>query len=211
MSGRVRIALIDDHALVSAGVRTLLQSDETFEVIWTGTTVDDFLAAAPAADIVLLDLVLETGTSTPEDVEAIRARGCVVIIVTAFPTHTAVRELILAGAQTVFPKSQSPEELLAILVTATTDDDEISPLVAAAFANCDQTADIELSPQERRVLALYGSGLKIVSVARHLNVSENTVKEYLRRVRRKLADTNHHAPTQLDLNREARRLGVLPE
>lgn len=206
------LALIDDHELVTAGLRSLLDQQHTFKVTWTGSSVEEFLEREPEAELVLLDLVLADRTVGPKDVHQLRELGRTVVIVTAFPTHERVRELMLAGAHTVVAKSQSPEDLLAVLISITIEDYEISPLVAAAFANSDaEPTTIELSAQERKVLALYGSGLKIVSVARHMNVSENTVKEYLRRVRRKLADNDRHAPTQLDLNREARRLGVLPE
>lgn len=204
------VALIDDHELFRDGLRLSLQ-DAGYKVVWTGETASEFEAASISSDVVLLDVALRDRWTNGNDVSALTDAGCRVIILTGFASHERVDELILAGALSVISKEGSSETFLSALEEVLSNDFDITPLIASALAASNSTALIELSPQEARVLALYGSGMKLITVAHHLDISVNTVKEYLRRVRRKLADIDRPATTQLDLNREARRLGVLPD
>lgn len=66
-----------------------------------------------------------------------------------------------------------------------------------------------LSDRERHVLMLYVSGLKLASVARRLDISPHTAKEYLDRVRGKYLAVGRPAPTKVDLHREAIRDGFV--
>lgn len=66
-----------------------------------------------------------------------------------------------------------------------------------------------LSDRERNVLVLYVSGLKMTSVARRLDISPHTAKEYLDRARGKYVAVGRPAPTKVDLHREAMRDGLI--
>lgn len=66
-----------------------------------------------------------------------------------------------------------------------------------------------LSDRERNVLVLYVSGLKMTSVARRLDISPHTAKEYVDRVRGKYVAVGRPAPTKVDLHREAMRDGLI--
>jgi DNA-binding NarL/FixJ family response regulator len=68
-----------------------------------------------------------------------------------------------------------------------------------------------LSDQERNALRYYAAGLKMAAVARRMNVSENTAKEYIRRVREKYTAAGRPVPTKTDLYREAVRDHFLDE
>ena len=162
-------------------------------------------------DVVLIDIALRDRWTSGSDVARLTDGGSRVVVLTGFASHDRIDELILAGALSVISKEVSTSDLLATLDDALSNDFDITPLIASALASSPNPQLIELSPQEARVLALYGSGMKLVAVAHHLGISVNTVKEYLRRVRRKLAEIDRPATTQLDLNREARRHGVLPD
>lgn len=204
------VALIDDHELFRDGLRRTL-ADAGYEVVWTGASPSAFEAAGVTPNFALVDIALQDRWTSSNDVSRLIDAGCRVVILTGFPNHERIDELILAGALSVISKEGSSEEFLNTLEEVLSNDFDITPLIASALASASNPGLVELSPQEARVLALYGSGMKLVTVAHHLNISVNTVKEYLRRVRRKLADIDRPATTQLDLNREARRLGVLPD
>lgn len=204
------VALIDDHEMFRDGLERTL-TDNGYEVIWSGESPAAFDQVGLRPDVVLIDVALRDRWTNGSDVARLTESGSRVVVLTGFASHDRIDALILAGALSVISKEVSTSDLLATLDDALRSDFDITPLIASALASSRNPQLIELSPQEARVLALYGSGMKLVAVAHHLGISVNTVKEYLRRVRRKLAEINRPATTQLDLNREARRHGVLPD
>src|SRR5215470_18702678 len=88
--------------------------------------------------------------------------------------------------------------------------DWVSPRLAYIFATDDAPDRPALSAQETRTLRLYATGMPIKSVARRLSISEETAKQYVRRVREKYAQANRAAPTKLDLYYRAVEDGHLP-
>ncbi|MEY3407206.1 MAG: hypothetical protein RL038_267, partial [Actinomycetota bacterium] len=68
---------------------------------------------------------------------------------------------------------------------------------------------VELSEQERKALTLYASGLTMEAVARRMNISENTAKYYIGRVRDKYQQAGIQARTKVELNRAARDAGLI--
>ncbi|MFA7266096.1 MAG: response regulator transcription factor [Candidatus Nanopelagicales bacterium] len=207
---KTSIALIDDHEMFRDGLARTL-NENRYEVIWSGESAAEFAAASVNPDVVLIDVALRDRWTSGSDVAQIASADTRVVVLTGFPNHERIDELILAGALSVISKEGSTDDFLAVLDDALSNDFDITPLIASALASTGSPQLVELSPQEARVLALYGSGMKLITVAHHLDISVNTVKEYLRRVRRKLAEIDRPATTQLDLNREARRHGVLPD
>jgi DNA-binding CsgD family transcriptional regulator len=67
-----------------------------------------------------------------------------------------------------------------------------------------------LSQQERRALQLYATGMPLKSVARKMTISDETVKQYLGRVREKYARAGRAAPTKLELYHRAVEDGHIP-
>jgi Bacterial regulatory proteins, luxR family len=78
-------------------------------------------------------------------------------------------------------------------------EDGISPRLAYIFATDDAPDRPVLSPQETRALRLYATGMPMKAVARRMNISEETTKQYVGRVREKYARAGRAAPTKLDL------------
>lgn len=208
---QTRVAIVDDHSMVVAGLEQLLGVRPELSVVWRGPSISELLTSDTVAEIVLLDLDLGQERVGAREVRALVNRGSTVIIVSAFATPDSVREVYYAGASGVVAKSEPPEVLIAAIDRAISGDDSITPSVAGALANASPDHSLPLSVQELRVLALYGSGLKISAVARNMGIQPNTVKEYLKRIRLKLADAGRPSPTQRDLYREALRRGILKE
>ena len=67
-----------------------------------------------------------------------------------------------------------------------------------------------LGPREKQVLSLYAAGLEIPEVAHQLYITENSVKEYLKRIRVKYTQVNRPANNKLDLFRRAIEDGIIP-
>ena len=67
-----------------------------------------------------------------------------------------------------------------------------------------------LGPREREVLSLYAAGLEIPQIGRTLYITENSVKEYLKRIRVKYTQVDRPANNKLDLLRRAIEDGIIP-
>lgn len=210
MTRTFRVAIVDDHALFVDALGNHLRSIG-YDVVWTGTDPSLVPAHQEPLDLILLDLNLDDNWVTTHQVQVLARTGAKVVIVTGFPDYQKLSDLILAGAVTIIDKHEPVARLTETIEQVLREGVDLSPLVAATLAATFRPTAIELSPQEARVLALYGSGMPIRTVAETLHLSTHTVKEYLRRVRRKLAELNQPASTQVDLYRAARHLGVLDE
>jgi two-component system, NarL family, nitrate/nitrite response regulator NarL len=166
--------------------------------------------AGRRADVVLLDLDLGDGTTAERNVAAIRAAGPAVLVLSATGRPAAVRDAMRAGARGYVLKHEEAAELRAAIRAVAAGTDWVSARLACIFATDDAPDRPALSVQESRTLRLYATGLPIKSVARRLGISEETAKQYVRRVRKKYAQAGRAAPTKLDLYHRAVEDGHLP-
>ncbi|MEV0322987.1 response regulator [Streptomyces sp. NPDC050658] len=192
---RIRIAVIDDQVIVRAGLRTLVEYAEGFEVV---AEADDGTHAVPLAekhrpDVVLMDL------SMPglDGLEATRLLMRLptpphVLILSVYDADTRVLDALRAGASGFLLKDLQPQELFAALRTVVAggrviDDNVLSRLVRQAAERAPAQAGAidqklcTLSESERRVLALIGAGLTNAEIADRLNWPRSSVKTYVSR------------------------------
>lgn len=206
----MNVAIIEDHALVVAGLKDVVASRGDMQVTLVSDDLGDLQPRVDEVDLALVDLGLSNGFIGVDDLREIIDAGVKVIVVTGFASPKLIHDLYMAGAVDVVSKADPPEVLSHALDKISVGDDSMSPAVAAAVANT-SAIDSKLSSREQEVLALYGSGLTIAAVASRLVVSDNTVKEYLKRIRLKLAEVGRPAPSQRDLYREAVREGLITD
>jgi len=211
-TGRVDVAVVDDHPIILDGItRWVTVPDSGIRVVATAATVDAVLAGPGRhAHVVLLDLDLGDGTTAERNVATIRAVGPAVLVLSASDLPAAVRDAIRAGARGYVLKNEEAAELRSAILAVAAGKDWVSPRLAYIFATDDAPDRPALSVQETRTLRLYATGMPIKSVARRLSISEETAKQYVRRVREKYAQANRAAPTKLDLYYRAVEDGHLP-
>jgi two-component system, NarL family, nitrate/nitrite response regulator NarL len=180
-------------------------------VVGTAATVAALLAGPGRhAHVVLLDLDLGDGTTVEENVAAIVAAGPAVLILSASGRPPAVRAAIRAGALGYAVKDEPAAEIRAAIREVAAGRDWISPRLAYILATDDAPDRPALSEQERRALQLYATGMPMKSVARRMAISEETVKQYVQRVRQKYARAGRSAPTKLELYHRAVEDGHIP-
>ena len=125
-----------------------------------------------------------------------------------------MRECLGAGALGFVPKAEDADEIPRAIRAAAAGEGYVSAALAALLvaSERDPAADPPppLSPQERRALVLYASGLPLKSVAEHLDISAETAKTYLGRVREKYAQAGREARTKIALHRRAVEDGRRP-
>lgn len=211
-----RVALIDDHESVRLGLEAACARAETKEVVFSGSSVTEYLTwrsktgAAPA-DVVVLDLTLGDGTTVTENVRRLVLDGSSVIIHSVADRPAAVREALAAGAAGVVSKSSRIDDVIAAVATVARGEPLNNVEWASAVEGDREFADAQLSAREREVLRLYAAGLPLKVVADRLGVAYSTAKENITRVRVKYVEVGRPAPTKVDLLRRAMEDGILAE
>jgi two-component system nitrate/nitrite response regulator NarL len=186
---KIRILLIDDHALFREGVTRFLASEPDFEMTGHCASVDealDILGRTPA-DVVLLDFDLGAEKGTRFLVRAgERGFSGPVLVVTAGLTDAEAAELIRRGVAGIFHKHNSPELLVAAIRKliggeAWLDQRYLRMLLSGGPVD-DQLGEPRLSERERDVLRAVFEGLANKEIAARLQVSESSVKATLQQL-----------------------------
>jgi len=195
----VRVLLVDDDDLMRAGLRAVLSSDETIEVV--GEAPDGRAAVERAIglrpDVVLMDVRMPglDGIAATRELLAV-APDVKVVILTTFEQDDYIFGALSAGASGFLLKRTRPEELIAAIHTIAAGDSLLSPSVTrtvihrmaqqpAPDTSSEARLD-ELTPREREVLELIARGLSNGQIAAALVVEESTVKTHVKRILRKL-------------------------
>ena len=187
----VRVVLVDDHPVVRAGLRALLDGRPD-EVVVVGEAVDAASARdtihATAPDVVLMDLNLGAG---PGGITAIRALDAArdrprVLVLTTYQTEADVLAAIDAGASGYLLKDAPPDELFRAVRATARGETVLSPAVAAMMVRRASSPGPVMTPREVEILGLLAQGLGNKEMARQLLVSEATVKSHLTHVYAKL-------------------------
>ena len=211
-SSPLTIGIIDDHELVRQGLSSLLVgaaiADRSVDVVYSGLDAQECLARRPR--VVLLDVDLGPGSDPVEvTVATLQDGGVAVLLISAFDDARSIRAGLAAGALGFVPKRVSLDALVEALGTVSADELYLSVDLASILAAAVETPD--LSPRESHALRLYASGLSIAAVARRMEISPHTAKEYLDRVRAKYAAVGRTARTRTELYAAARNDGLLKD
>jgi two-component system, NarL family, response regulator DevR len=193
----IRLLMVDDHEVLRLGLRTLFSEADGFEVVGEAGTMAGAISSTRALepDVVLMDVRLPDGSGV-EACREIRTRRpqTRVLFLTSYADDDAVLATILAGAQGFLLKEVGSDELLRAVRAVANGQSILDPAVTQRVltrvqtlsASSTELKEEELSPQERRVLALVAEGKTNKEIAVALNLSEKTVGNYLSNVFQKL-------------------------
>lgn len=204
-----RLAMVDDHPLVLLAFESLIHERRDYTIVYSGPNLSAALALEPPVDLLLLDLDLGAAEADEESVAQACDRGIRVLVVSALGTPAAIRRMLNAGVAGFVSKAEATTVLLEAVDTVMAGGTWTSPQVAIAIFSDTRCPD--LSDQEQHALVLYASGLKLDAVAREMNVTTNSAKTYLDRVRAKYAAVGRPITSKIDLYREARRDGYVDD
>ena len=198
MSESIRVLLVDDDDLMRAGLRSVLSSDETIEVV--GEAGDGRVALAEIRklrpDLVLMDIRMPELDGISATREVLSAEPDVkVVVLTTFEEDDYIFEALSAGASGFLLKRTKPEELIAAIHTVADGDSLLSPSVTRRVIDrmaSHPSAVVpsrrldELTPREREVLELVARGLSNREIASEFVIEESTVKTHVKRILMKL-------------------------
>ncbi|MBM6405533.1 response regulator transcription factor [Phycicoccus sp. CSK15P-2] len=190
----IRVLVADDHRLVRAGLRTLLEAEPDIAVVAEARDGGEAAESATATrpDVVLMDLSMPGVDGVDGTRGVLAGRPEVrVLVLTSFSDRVRVREVLAAGAIGYVLKDSEPEALVAAVRAAAAGHVPIDPRVAAALLPSTgdperDAAAVGLSPRETEVLRLVSQGLANKQIARALGITERTVKAHLGRVFREI-------------------------
>jgi DNA-binding NarL/FixJ family response regulator len=191
----IRVLLVDDHPLLRAGFRLLVQDYDDIEIVAEAGNVAEALAALEQGgqDIVVLDIGLpdRSGIEVLSEIQR-RWPTVGVVIYTRMPEAQFAVRAMKAGAAAFLNKSTSPEEVASAIRTVAKGGTYINPRVAATLArdlrrdHMEMTHD-DLSPREFEVFRLIVSGKSTTEIASQLNLSAKTVSTHKKNMMNKLA------------------------
>ncbi|PJR09113.1 response regulator [Sinorhizobium meliloti] len=196
MVERIRVAVVDDHALFRAGVIQSLGFDSAIEVVGEGGSAAEAvqLARELAPDLILLDVSMP-GNGIEAAREILRMpEPPRVAMLTVSEEDDDVTGALEAGAVGYLPKGIRAPDLIAAVRSLMDGRSVVSPDLALRVlsnkARAEASPLASLSDQERRTLRLVASGLSNREVGGRLAVQEKTVKYHVTNILRKLRARN---------------------
>jgi DNA-binding NarL/FixJ family response regulator len=204
----IRVVIADDHPVVRAGVRALLDAEDDIVVVGEAATPDEAvaLAEAHAPELVLMDLQFGDRASGTEATRRVRALAAppYVLVLTNYDTDGDILGAVEAGASGYLLKDAPPDELLAGVRAAAAGQSALAPAIAGRLLARLREPRVTLSAREIEVLQLVSRGASNAEVAARLHITDATVKSHLAHVFSKLGVTSRTAAVA-----SARGLGIL--
>lgn len=201
MSSTIRILVADDHAVVRAGLRALLEHQGHFKVVAEASTGEEAIARAQEhrPDVAVLDIRMP-GVSGIEACRQIvqTVEGCRVIMLTSYAEDELLFAAIQAGASGYVLKRIGDNELVQAVERVSRGEGMLDPaMTSTVFMEMRKATQAqhaaafsELTPQELAVLALVAEGMTNRQIAVKLYLGEGTVRNYVSSILAKIGVSN---------------------
>jgi len=211
MAKKTTIVLVDDHAVVRAGVRRLLEQEPLFEVIGEAESGEKAyqILAELKPDVMVMDLSMP-GMGGLEAIRRIlmRYEKAKILVLSMHEDLSFANQALKLGAKGYLTKNTLADDLVKSIETVTQGDvflsDEIAKKMAMQSISGNQDPVHELSAREFEIFRLLAEGLDIEAIASTLNISSKTVSNYQTMIKQKL-----NINTPIELIRYAIKVGVI--
>ena len=187
----IRVLVVDDHIVVRSGIEQVLATTDDIEIV--GLAPDGQRAVemvqALEPDVVLMDLSMPVmdGVEATRRIRAL-APDTKVVVLTSFSDQARITDAMSAGAEGYLLKHADPAQIMDAIRSVVTGGVPLDPKAARVMLNSQRgmrPAD-PISSREREVLVLLCKGMANKQIARHLGISERTVKAHLTHVFQRL-------------------------
>jgi len=215
MSDKTRVMLVDDHAILRAGIAALLDLEPDLEVVAEAGTGEEAVERAKALkpDVVVMDLDMPGmgGLEATRQITALDQKTRVLVL-TSHAEADYLLDVLEAGGSGYVEKTRAEEDLIAAIRLVARDEVFLYPsatkLLLRGYRMAEEKGEVdpleELSEREREVMALTAEGYSSSEIGKKLFLSPKTVDTYRARLMQKLG-LNHRS----ELVRLALETGVL--
>jgi two-component system, NarL family, response regulator NreC len=212
---KIRLLLVDDHAVVRMGLRMLFENEPDIEILAEASSAREAIETASRLqpDLILMDIGLPdlSGIDATREIKKLMPNIHVVAL-TIHEDQEYFFKMLEAGASGYVPKRAAPEELLTAIRTAARGEVYLYPSLAKLLVKdylgqshpLPVTPENELTSREREVLLHLANGSSNDEIATALTISSNTVERHRENIMRKL---NLHSRSELV--RYAIRKGII--
>jgi len=213
MSKKINIILVDDHAVVRAGVRRLLEQEPLFDVIGEAESGEKAyqLFGELNPDVVVMDLSMP-GMGGLEAIRRILMRDekAKILVLSMHEDLSFANEALKLGTKGYLIKNTLGEDLVKAIEAISQGNiflsDEIAKKIAVSSIDGGQDLIHDLSAREFEIFRLLAEGFEVDAIATTLNISSKTVSNYQTMIKQKL---NIHTP--VELIRYAIKAGVIKD
>jgi DNA-binding NarL/FixJ family response regulator len=211
MAKKTTIVLVDDHAVVRAGVKRLLEQEPLFEVIGEAESGEKAyqIFGELKPDVMVMDLSMP-GMGGVEGIRRIlmRYEKAKILVLSMHEDLSFANQALKLGAKGYLTKNTLADDLVKSIETVIQGDvflsDEIAKKMAMQSISGNQDPVHELSAREFEIFRLLAEGLDIDAIASTLNISSKTVSNYQTMIKQKL-----NINTPIELIRYAIKVGVI--
>ena len=211
MSKKVTIVLVDDHAVVRAGVKRLLEQEPLFEVIGEAESGEKAyqLFGELNPDVMVMDLSMP-GMGGLEAIRRIlmRHEKAKILVLSMHEDLSFANQALKLGAKGYLIKNTLGDDLVKAIEVISQGEiflsDEIAKKIAVSSIDGGQDPIHDLSAREFEIFRLLAEGVEVDAIAATLNISSKTVSNYQTAIKQKL---NIHTP--VELIRYAIKAGVI--
>lgn len=215
MIDKIRVLIADDHTIVRAGVRLLLEAEPDIEVIGEALNGEEAVAQAEALrpSVILMDIAMP-GTNGLEATRRIKARfpDTHVLVLTMHRSDEYFFELLKAGASGYVLKAAETNELIGAIHAVARGEVFLYPTMArqllqdylSRLNDAGEPGQPALTPREKEILRLMAEGYSNKEIAEQLVISPSTVHSHRTNLMQKLNLNSRH-----ELIQYARRRGLI--
>ncbi len=211
MAKKTTIVLVDDHAVVRAGIRRLLEQEPLFEVIGEAESGEKAyqIFGELKPDVMVMDLSMP-GMGGLEGIRRIlmRYEKAKILVLSMHEDLSFANQALKLGAKGYLTKNTLADDLVKSIEMVTQGDvflsDEIAKKMAMQSISGNQDPVHELSAREFEIFRLLAEGLDIDAIASTLNISSKTVSNYQTMIKQKL-----NINTPIELIRYAIKVGII--
>ncbi|MCC5910600.1 MAG: response regulator transcription factor [Clostridiaceae bacterium] len=192
----INILLVDDHAIVRYGIRSLIERNDGLRVCGEAESLQEAYQKVSELepDVILLDIKLPDGDGAAGCREIKKIYPAVkIIILTAFAEDSIVMEAVTAGAEGYLLKNIDSKNIITAIRDVVMGKSILDPKIVGKVFNLvknNETKDPGLTPQEKNILELISQGKTNKHIGKELFISEKTVRNYLSKAFRKINVSN---------------------
>jgi DNA-binding NarL/FixJ family response regulator len=203
----IKIAVVDDELFVQEALDVYLRAEarDTMTITGVAASVDALMeSTAQRPDVVLLDVFLRNGTRLRENIRRLREWGCGVVVISRDSLSPELRWVALDGGALGFlHKDEGLATMRAAIESAAVGELFITPQLAKFLL----MARLGLTRRQEEVAAFIAAGMTNSEIARQLYITEDVVKEHVRKIKERYQKAGRPVGPREDLREKLRQDG----